>query len=88
MLDIGRGKGRVPPRKKMNAEEKILLDAEVREVLEQGVYRAVLANGHGFTAFVPGHRTADSGGERSPGAWVRVQMSPFDFSRGAIVDFE
>lgn len=72
----------------MNAEEKILLDAEVREVLEQGVYRAVLANGHGFTAFVPDHRTADSGGERSPGARVRVQMSPFDFSRGAIVDFE
>ena len=72
----------------MNEDEKILLDAEVREVLKQGVYRAVLANGHGFTAFVPGDRSALPGGAGRPGARVRVQMSPFDFSRGAIVDFE
>jgi translation initiation factor IF-1 len=72
----------------MNEEEKILLDAEVLRVIEPGVYRAVLANGHGFTAFVPGHHSAACGGEVGPGARVRVQMSPFDFSRGAIVDFE
>ena len=87
-LDIGRERGRVRGAKKMNDAEQIVLDAVVRDVLEKGVYRASLANGHEFTAYVPGDRSLLPEGFGGPGTKVRVRMSPFDFSRGAIADFE
>ena len=75
-------------RKTMNDAEQVVLDAVVRSALEKGVYRASLANGHEFTAYVPGDRSLLPEGFGGPGTKVRVRMSPFDFSRGAIADFE
>lgn len=72
----------------MNDAEQIVLDAVVRDSLERGVFRASLANGHEFTAYVPGDRNHLPEGFGAPGTKVRVRMSPFDFSRGAIADFE
>ena len=83
-LDRGRERGRLPPTQKMNADEKIVLDAVLENMIERDVFRAELGNGHEFTAFVP-REGADGGiGAFSVGECVRVEMSPFDFSRGKI----
>ena len=70
----------------MRGKEIIELDAEVVAVINNRAFRARLGNGHEFTAFVPREKMPASGGVCLPGARVRVQMSPFDMSRGEIVE--
>ncbi len=70
----------------MRGKEIIELDAEVVAVIETRAFRARLGNGHEFTAFVPREPVPASGGVCLPGARVRVRMSPFDMSRGEIVE--
>ena len=69
----------------MRGKEIIELDAVVVGVLELRAFRARLDNGHEFTAFVPREKTPASGAGCAPGARLRVALSPFDLSRGAIV---
>jgi translation initiation factor IF-1 len=63
-----------------------MLDAEVTAVLDIRAFRARLGNGHEFTAFVPRENSPASGWVCPPGARIRVAMSPFDMSRGEIVE--
>ena len=70
----------------MRGNEIIELDAEVVSVLDSRAFRARLGNGHEFTAFVPREKAPATGGVCTPGARIRVRMSPFDMSRGEIVE--
>ena len=70
----------------MTQDESIFLYATTCEVLEPRAFRAVLGNGHVFTAFLPkGSPLAETEALRAPGATVRVRMTPFDMSKGEIV---
>ena len=64
----------------MGGNEKILLDARLRSMIKDGVFRAELANGHELVAYSRG------GGDARIGDLVRVQMSPYDMSKGLILD--
>ncbi len=62
-----------------------MLDAVLVDVINKATFNAVLPNGHEIVAFP---RRADQ--ERAhacltPGDRVRVEMSPFDMSKGACV---
>jgi translation initiation factor IF-1 len=70
----------------VRGKEIIELDAEVEAVIEHRAFRARLGNGHEFTAFVPRERASAKEGLYLPGARIRVRMSPFDLSRGEIVE--
>lgn len=64
--------------------ENFALDATLKAVLNSTAFRAALANGHEFTAYTG--RGADAqAAALVPGAQVRVEMSPFDMSRGRIL---
>jgi translation initiation factor IF-1 len=65
-------------------KEIIRLDAKVQSMIADCVFRAELANGHRVVAYAVGE---DRGRVRdlAPGAWVSVEMSPYDMSRGRIV---
>ena len=64
--------------------ENFTLDARLKAVINNTAFRAELANGHAFTAFA-----GQGAGLRvvglHPGAQVRVEMSPYDMSRGRII---
>lgn len=67
----------------MHEKEIIRLDARVVGVIGNSAFRAELANGHRIVAFAAGpdkEETATLG----PGDVVRVEMSPYDMSRGRI----
>jgi translation initiation factor IF-1 len=70
----------------MQGKEIIELDAEVVGVIDIRAFRARLGNGHEFTAFVPREKMSATGWVCLPGARVRVRLSPFDMSRGEIVE--
>ena len=70
----------------MRGKEIIELDAVVVGVIEPRAFRARLGNGHEFTAFVPREKTPASGAACAPGARLRVALSPFDLSRGEILE--
>ncbi len=70
----------------MRGSEIILLDAEVTSVINTRVFRARLGNGHELTAFVPREQSPPDGRVYLPGTKVRVCLSPFDMSRGEIVE--
>ena len=70
----------------MRGSEIIELDAEVVAVIEPRAFRARLGNGHEFTAFVPRARPTATGWVCHPGARLRVRMSPYDLTRGEIVE--
>jgi len=67
--------------------EKILLDAELIEMIDVCAFRAALDNGHRFVAYCakPEHagRQMVAVGQR-----VAVSMSPFDMGRGRIIPQE
>ena len=64
--------------------ENFALDATLKAVLNSTAFRAVLANGHEFTAFA-GRDFELCAMSLQPGTRVRVEMSPFDMSRGRII---
>lgn len=70
----------------MRGKEIIELDAEVTAVIDTRAFRARLGNGHAFTAFIPRERAPETEKEIFPGTGVSVRLSPFDMSRGEIVE--
>jgi len=67
----------------MNERETILLDAQLDSVIEPHAFRAVLGNGHGFTAFI----AVRDREKRCPtvNECVKVEMSPCNMSTGRIL---
>jgi len=67
----------------MSERETILLDARLESVIEPHAFRAVLGNGHGFTAYV----SLENREQKSPkeGEFVKVEMSPYNMDAGKIV---
>jgi translation initiation factor IF-1 len=67
----------------MNKKETILLDARLLSVIDNNAFDAELRNGHRFVAFSRRgdvHRTRPEIGEE-----VRVEMAPYDMSKGRLV---
>ena len=67
----------------MNKKETILLDARLISVIDNNAFDAELRNGHRFVAFFKrgdAHRNMLRVGEE-----VRVEMSPYDMSKGQLV---
>ena len=64
--------------------ENFALDATLKAVINSTAFRAVLANGHEFTAYA-GRGAEPQAVGLQPGAQVRVEMSPYDMSRGRIL---
>ena len=64
--------------------ENFALDARLMAVLNNTAFRAELANGHEFTAFV-GREDGPRVAGLKPGLRVQVEMSPYDMSRGRIL---
>lgn len=65
----------------MSDPEKILLDAEIISVISEKAFWARLRNGHRLVAFYVGAPPVGGG---AAGDWVRVELSPFDMSKGRI----
>jgi translation initiation factor IF-1 len=67
----------------MDECETILLDAQLEAVIDSHAFRAVLANGHRFTAYIA---TGDRE-KREPetGGVVKVEMSPYTMNTGRII---
>ena len=68
----------------MPREDAINVEGRVVEVLRAGLYRAELVNGHRLLAHASakdGHRALGL----AVGSQVRIEMSPFDMSRGRIL---
>ena len=71
------------PAFEMNERETILLDARLELVIESHAFRAVLSNGHVFTAFVAmrdREKVLPTLGEN-----VKVEMSPANMGTGRIL---
>lgn len=67
----------------MSECETILLDAQLEAVIDSHAFRAVLGNGHRFTAYI----AAGDREKKRPeeGSFVKVEMSPYDMNAGRIV---
>jgi translation initiation factor IF-1 len=65
-------------------EEKIELEGEVVEAFRSGMYKVALDNGHETLAYTAGkmrrYRIRINPGDR-----IKVELSPYDLSRGRIV---
>ena len=65
-------------------EEKVALDGEVSEALRNGMFRISLDNGHLILGYAAGkmrrHRIRILPGDR-----VKIEVSPYDLTRGRIV---
>ena len=68
----------------MAGGDAIEVEGRVVETLGRGVCRVELANGHRVLAHGKGRRRREALA-LAPGARVRLEMSPFDLSKGAIV---
>ncbi len=67
----------------MDKKETILLDARLVSVIDNNAFGAELRNGHRFVAFF---RRGDAGGATPEiNARIRVEMSPYDMSKGRLV---
>lgn len=68
----------------MIKKENFLLDATLKDMLDDATFNAVLPNGHEVVAY---SRSADKETARlslRSGQRVQVEMSPYDMSRGAV----
>jgi translation initiation factor IF-1 len=68
----------------MAAEGAIKVEGIVLEALPNKTYRVELANGHRLLAFVAG-KARLSFARLVPGARVKLEMSPYDLSKGRII---
>ena len=67
----------------MEKKETILLDARLKSVIDNNAFDAELRNGHRFVAFL---RRGDRGDAMPQvGEQVKVEMSPYDMSKGRLV---
>ena len=64
-------------------EEKIEFEGEVSESLRNGMFRIDLDNGHQTTGYIAGRMRRYRIRIR-PGDRVKVELSPYDLSRGRI----
>jgi translation initiation factor IF-1 len=64
-------------------EDKIELEGEVSESLRNGLFRIDLDNGHQTTGYIAG-RMRRYRIRILPGDRVKVELSPYDLSRGRI----
>ncbi len=69
----------------MSREDIILVEGQVIEGLPNRMIRVGLSNGYRFLARL-GNRLMDEGINLQAGDKVRVEMSPFDLSKGNIVE--
>lgn len=70
----------------MCENEMIVLDAELVSMIEPRAFRARLGNGHELTAYLRRGSPLTEGALLCvPGGRVKVRMSPFDMSRGEII---
>jgi len=65
-------------------EEKIELDGEVVEALRNGQFRVVLENGHETLGYTAG-KMRRFRIRILPGDRIKVELSPYDLTRGRIV---
>ena len=68
----------------MPVSDAIQLDGRVIEVLPNGLRRVELANGHCVLAHAA-RRDRERLAEVLPGARVKLEMTPFDMSRGRLL---
>ena len=65
-------------------EEKVELEGQIEEALGNGMYRVALDNGHATLGYVAGkmrrYRIRVLPGDR-----IKVELSPYDLTRGRIV---
>jgi len=66
-------------------KENIILDVEIQEMISNTAFRAILKNGHALVAYVSREKHNNQGQSFKVGDIVQVQMSPFDMSRGQVV---
>jgi translation initiation factor IF-1 len=71
------------PLLKMSERETILLDALLEDVIEPHAFRAVLGNGHRFTAYIAACDRKKEAPEK--GSRVKVELSPCNMSAGRII---
>ena len=67
----------------MDECETILLDAQLEAVIDSHAFRAVLGNGHRFTAYIATEDWERIGSET--GGFVKVEMSPYSMNVGRII---
>ncbi len=67
----------------MSECETILLDAQLEAVIDTHAFRAVLGNGHQFTAYIAVWNREKKIPEC--GDFVKVEMSPYDMGVGQII---
>ncbi len=68
----------------MAREGAIKVEGVVVEILPNRMYRVELANGHRLLAYVAG-KARLSFARLAPGDHVRLELSPYDLSRGRII---
>lgn len=68
----------------MAKEEKVELEGEILEALSNGKYRVALDNGHQALGYTAG-RMRRYRIRILPGDRVRIELSPYDLTRGRIV---
>jgi translation initiation factor IF-1 len=66
------------------SEDAITVRAAIEQVLGNGLFRACLSNGHRVMAH-SGRRDREKTTALRVGDGVRLEMSPFDMSKGRIV---
>jgi translation initiation factor IF-1 len=66
------------------AEQKIEIDGEVVEAFRSGMYRIALENGHEALGYTAG-KMRRYRIRILPGDWVKLELSPYDLTRGRIV---
>ncbi len=68
----------------MSKKERIEVEGKVLECLPNAMFRVELANGHKVLAHISG-RMRRHFIKILPGDTVRVELSPYDLSRGRVV---
>lgn len=68
----------------MQNNELIRLDAQLVDMIDHAVFTAELPNGHRFVAVGKNGQWKEFGDEKPP-CEVRVEISPYDMSRGHII---
>ncbi len=68
----------------MNAKDFIEIQGEVEELMPAATFKVVLENGHEILAHLSGKMRMNKI-RILPGDRVKIQMSPYDLSKGRIV---
>jgi translation initiation factor IF-1 len=68
----------------MAGTDAFQIEGVVREALPNGTYHVELANGHRLLAFVAGRARQNFGGVAT-GDRVKLQLTPYDLSKGRIL---